>query len=127
MDYQKLDAALIAALVSAEPSAEKSWDPGDEMTRSDVPEPTFDVFIHTTHPLHADEAAYLTSLGVRGAAPRRRILTATLPAPAIAALSEAEWVRALRLSQALSLASPDNPLPVQPRDPDHPTRRPIHD
>jgi hypothetical protein len=78
---------------------------------------TFAVFIHTTHPLHADEARYLLNLGVRGAAPRRRILTATVSAPVIATLSEMAWVRALRLSQTRTLTPPVNPTASQPDQP----------
>ena len=134
MNYHKLDAALIAAMGSAQDvdAAEEAGGSVDIGGAEDfggardvgVAETagvagsrqahTFAVFIHTTHPLHDDEARYLVSLGVRGAAPRRRILTATLAAPAIEALSETAWVRALRLSQTRTLAPTNDATAATP-------------
>lgn len=144
MNYHKLDAALIAAMgsaqdvdVAAEAGGAKGVGGAKDMGGAediggarDVGATdtvgvagsrqarTYAVFIHTTHPLHDDEARYLVSLGVRSAVPRRRVITATLAAPAIEALSETAWVRALRLSQTRTLTPPANPMASQPNLPD---------
>jgi hypothetical protein len=92
MDYQKIDAALAAAL-------------------DDIQDPearVFEVFIHVAYPLSPDEAGYLQGLGVHGDTSGRQVLTATLSARAVAELSDQAWVRHLRLSRKLRLLNPDD-------------------
>jgi len=87
MDYQKIDAALAAAL-------------------NQVPDPearVLSVFIHTTHPPGGAEVTFLERLGVRVDPNGRQIFTATLSARAVAELSDQPWVRYLKLSRRLRL------------------------
>jgi hypothetical protein len=77
MDYKKLDAALAG-----------------ELERSG----SLTVFIHTTAPLKAEQAAELASVGV-SSQPGDRILTASLSAEAVAKLSDLSWIEQISLSQ----------------------------
>lgn len=87
MDHRKLDAALAAALE----------EPGDPAA------PELAVFVHTDHPLGAEETGLMDRLGVSGATPGRNVFTATLSRRAIDELSEQPWVQSLRLSRKLRL------------------------
>lgn len=87
MNYQKVDAALAAAL--------------DDI--QDPEERDLAVFIHTMHVPDNDEAALLEKLGVGGATGRRQVFTATLSARAVAELSDQPWVRYLKLSKPLRM------------------------
>lgn len=83
MDYQKLDADLIAKLDEA---------PSDE---------THSVFIHTAQAPGPAEESFLKELGHSGDITGREVFTATLSRSAIDKLSSQPWVRYLKLSQRL--------------------------
>jgi hypothetical protein len=92
MDYQKIDAALAAAL--------------DDVQNPETQ--VFEVFVHVAQPLTSDDTGYLQELGVRGDTRGRQVFTATLSARAVAELSDQPWVRHLRLSRDLRLLDPDD-------------------
>jgi hypothetical protein len=85
VNYQKIDAALAAAIADVENEDQAS----------------FGVFIETNSMLGDGEASLLKKFGVGGVAPDRKVFTANLSAPAIGELSERPWVRFIRLSQRL--------------------------
>ncbi len=87
MDYQKMDAALAAAL--------------DDVR--DPEERVLSVFIHTAHAPVDAEAAFLEDLGVGGVTGERRVFTATLSARAVAELSDQPWLRYMKLSRRLRI------------------------
>ncbi len=87
MDYQKMDAALAAAL--------------DEVR--DPEERALSVFIHTAHAPVDAEAAFLEDLGVGGVTGGRQVFTATLSARAVAELSDQPWLRYMKLSRRLRI------------------------
>jgi hypothetical protein len=91
MDYQKIDAALAAALKDVR----------------DPEERVLGVFIHVAPAFGPAEAAFLERLGVSGVTAGRQVFTATLSARAVAELSDQPWVQYLRLSRKLRLLSPD--------------------
>jgi len=84
MDYNKLDADLIARLAEA-PAGE------DEKPLS--------VFIHTTKAPGPDEEAFLKNLGHKGDIAGQELFTASLLPRAIDKLSSQPWVRYLKLSR----------------------------
>ena len=86
MDYQKLDADLIARLDEAP---------------SDANEKTHAVFIHTEQAPGPEAESLLKQLGVSGDITGRDVFTATLSPGAIDKLSSQPWVRYLKLSRAL--------------------------
>ena len=87
MDYQKIDAALAAAL--------------DEVR--DPEERAISVFIHTEHAPMDAEAAFLEDLGVGGVTGGRQVFTATLSPRAIGELSDQPWLRYMKLSRRLRI------------------------
>ena len=87
MDYQKIDAALAAAL-------EEIQDPKQQ---------AFAVFIRTVHAPNHTEAEFLEELGVRGVGGQRQVFTATLSAHAIGELSDQPWLQYVKLSRRLRL------------------------
>lgn len=87
MDYQKMDAALAAAL--------------DEV--GDPEERALSVFIHTSHAPQDAEADFLENLGVGGVTGGRQVFTATLSARAVAELSDQPWLQYMKLSRRLRL------------------------
>jgi hypothetical protein len=90
MNWQKFDASLASAL----------GDVGDP----DVPQ--FSVFIQTKEAPGPSESDYLEELGVSSGNKReRQVFVGTLSARAISRLSEQSWVRSVRLSRNLQLAS----------------------
>jgi hypothetical protein len=93
VEYRKLDAALSNAL--ANPA---------------IGVHSFTVFISFARPLSAPEADELRAQGIAGAAPDRRVITATLPHRIIEALSELPAVRSIKLS-GMSRPAVDGPGP----------------
>lgn len=87
MDYQKVDAALAAAMAELQ----------------DAEEPALSVFIHTAYAPRGAEVAFLEDLGVSGVTGTRQVFTATLSPRAVAELSEQPWLRYMRLSRRLRL------------------------
>lgn len=87
MDYQKIDAALAAAL--------------DEV--KDPEERAISVFIHTEYAPRDAEAAFLEDLGVGGVTGERQVFTATLSPRAIGELSDQPWLRYMKLSRKLRI------------------------
>ena len=91
MNWQKVDPSLASAVGSAE----------------DLDTPQFKIFVITVSGVGPSECAYLDKLGVR--APEKklnsRLFTAKVSARAIGGLSEQSWVRSLKLSQDLQLAT----------------------
>jgi len=87
MDYQKLDAALAAAL--------------DEV--GDPEERALSVFIHTAHAPADTEATFLEDIGVGGVTNERQVFTATLSARAVAELSDQPWLQYMKLSRRLRI------------------------
>lgn len=87
MDYQKIDAALAAAL--------------DEVKNPE--ERAISVFIHTEHAPGDAEAAFLKDLGVGGLTGGRQVFTATLSPRAIGELSDQPWLRYMKLSRKLRI------------------------
>lgn len=85
MDYQKMDAALAAAL--------------DDVR--DPEERALLVFIHTAHAPVDTEAAFLEDLGVGGVTGGRQVFTATLSPRAVAELSDQPWLQYMKLSRRL--------------------------
>jgi hypothetical protein len=94
MNYQKLDAALIAALEDMPESSARRWQ----------------VFVHTTRAPADEEAFLLERIGVTGSAGARRIFTATVSASDVAELSQQPWVQYMRLSRELDLKPGDEAL-----------------
>ncbi|WP_373526321.1 hypothetical protein [Nostoc sp.] len=89
MNYQKLDAALTAALNDVQ----------------NPEEPSLAVFIHTEPMLNSTPTAVLESLGISDVTSDKDIFTATLSLNAISHLSEQPWVKYLKLSQTLRLVN----------------------
>lgn len=87
MNYQKIDAALAAAL--------------DEVRDPD--ERALSVFIHTARAPVETEAALLEDLGVGVVTGEQRVFTATLSARAVAELSDQPWLRYMKLSRRLRI------------------------
>jgi hypothetical protein len=85
MNYQKLDAALSMAL--------------NEVKNPESP--SLAVFIHVQSISTAEATAILQRLGAGNVDGSYEIITATLSANGISALSEESWVKYLRLSQVL--------------------------
>ena len=85
MDYGKLDAGLRSALSRYENN------PGYRYT----------VFIHTAYPAGEKEIKFMQGWGIPKIKPGRKIITAALPAAAIAVLSDQPWVSVIRLSRTL--------------------------
>lgn len=85
MNYQKLDAALSAA-VSDRPHSD---------------EPSLEVSVRTLAPPDEDQRKELESHGVYGVSPRGRVFSARLSPRAVSSLSEKPWVRLLELAQEL--------------------------
>jgi hypothetical protein len=86
MDYNKLDADLIAQLGEAPVEAK---------------EKTLSVFVHTTKAPGPKEESFLRGLGHSGDVAGRELFTATLSPAAIDKLSSQPWVRYLKLSKQL--------------------------
>ena len=84
MDYNKLDADLIAQLGEVP---------------ADADEKPLSVFIHTTKAPGPDEEAFLKDLGHKGDIAGRELFTASLSPRAIDKLSSQPWVRYLKLSR----------------------------
>ena len=84
MDYNKLDADLIAHLAEAPAGAD---------------EKPLSVFIHTTKAPGPDEEAFLKNLGHKGDIAGQELFTASLLPRAIDKLSSQPWVRYLKLSR----------------------------
>lgn len=87
MDYQKIDAALVASLDNVQDQEERA----------------FSVFIHTTYPLGPSETAFLERLGISGVTEGKQVYTAMLSAHTVGELSDQPWVQSLRLSRKLRL------------------------
>jgi len=85
MDYNKLDADLIAKLDEA----------------PDADEKPLSVFIHTTKPPGPEEESFLRDIGHNGNIAGRELFTASLSPVAIDKLSSQPWVRYLKLSRQL--------------------------
>jgi hypothetical protein len=85
MDYGKLDAGLRVAMRSNE------GDPGYQYV----------VFIHTGSPPGTEEIQFLQDLGIPNIRPGKKIITATLTAESIGALSDQSFITAIRLSRTL--------------------------
>jgi hypothetical protein len=86
MDYNKLDAELIAQL-----------DEG----KADASEKPLSVFIHTTKAPGPEEESFLKGLGHSGDIAGREVFTAALSPGAIDKLSSQPWVRYVKLSRQL--------------------------
>jgi len=86
MDYNKLDADLIAQL-------------GE--TPADADEKPLSVFIHTTKAPGPEEESFLKKLGHRGDIAGRDLFTASLSPGAIDKLSSQPWVRYVKLSRQM--------------------------
>ncbi len=91
MDHGKLDAALMAALDAI------AWDGGEGESLS------LPVFVEVDADASEEERAVLTAMGVPPAATGHRLVTAHLSPRQIEELSDAPWVRQLRLSSRLRL------------------------
>ena len=87
MNYQKIDAALAAAL-------EETIDPQER---------SLAVFVFTTGGNNEEKAATLEDLGISSYYARRKIFTATLSPQGVENLTEEDWVRYLKLSRKLDL------------------------
>lgn len=85
MNYGKVDAALAGALGEI----------------ADLERPELTVFVHTTGAPTPDQADFLRQCGVPDAAMDRDVFTATVSAQAVRALTDAPWVRFVRLSRRL--------------------------
>jgi hypothetical protein len=85
MNFQKLDAALAAALSERRPAEQ-----------AELP-----VSVRTQAPPDAAQQKELEELGVYGASGKGRVFSAQLSPRAVAALSEKPWVRLLSLAQTL--------------------------
>jgi len=84
MNYDKLDAELIAELGEAPAGAD---------------EKPLSVFIHTTKAPGPEEESFLKDLGHEGDIAGRELFTASLLPHAIDKLSSQPWVRYLKLSR----------------------------
>ena len=84
MDYNKLDADLIAQL-------------GE--TPADADEKPLSVFIHTTKAPGPEEQSFLKALGHSGDITGRELFTASLSPGALDKLSSQSWVRYVKLSR----------------------------
>jgi len=91
MNFSKLDIALILALKKIQ----------------DQSRPCLVVFIHTELPIDSEAIALLEDFSVSGITAARDVFTATLSPNAVSQLSEQPWVKSLKLSQQLRLASGD--------------------
>jgi hypothetical protein len=87
MDYQKMDAALAAALAEVRDPEERA----------------LSVFIHTAHAPQDSEADFLEELGVGGVTGGRQVFTATLSPRAVEKLSDQPWLRYMKLSRRLRI------------------------
>ena len=87
MDYQKMDAALAAALAEVRDPEERA----------------LSVFIHTAHAPQDAEADFLEDLGVGGVTGGRQVFTATLSPRAVEELSDQPWLRYMKLSRRLRI------------------------
>jgi hypothetical protein len=90
VDYQKVDAALAAAV-------EEAPDPNER---------SLAVFIHADRALGVEERSVMERLGVSGGQAGARVVTATLSARAVEELTEQSWVRYVRLSQRMRPLEP---------------------
>jgi hypothetical protein len=90
MNYQKLDAALSAAMSSAAMSVEALSD-----------EPRFSVSVRTLAPPDLEQQRELASLGVYDVSSRGRVFSAQLSPSDVSALSHKPWIRLLSLAQEL--------------------------
>jgi hypothetical protein len=91
VDYQKVDAALAAAV-------QEATDPDDR---------SLSVFIHADRALSEEQRALMERLGVSGGQAGSRVVTATLSARAVEELTEQSWVQYMRLSQRMRPLGPD--------------------
>jgi hypothetical protein len=85
MDYSKLDAGLRADFQRYEAISDRMYP----------------VFIHTSAPVNEEHVRFLKELGVGNVKSGMKVMTATLPYPAISILSDQEWVSAIRLSRKM--------------------------
>jgi len=85
MDYNKMDAALSAAL--SDPTASST--------------PLLTVFIRTDGPLTPVQQAELRHLGVQGVESEHSVFSATLSPQTISSLTEKSWIRRLSLARQL--------------------------
>jgi len=85
MEYSKLDAGLRSAFQRYEA----------------ISDMVYPVFIHTSAPLIEEYVQFLRDLGVGNVKSGMKVVTATLPSPAIGIVSDQEWVTAIRLSRKL--------------------------
>jgi hypothetical protein len=85
VDYQKVDAALAAAMQEAPDPDERS----------------LVVFIHAERALSVEERSVVERLGVSGGQAGPGVVTATLSARAVEELTEQSWVRYVRLSRRM--------------------------
>jgi hypothetical protein len=92
VDYQKIDAALAAALENIQNPDERS----------------LDVFVFTTETSELssgdEKITVLNDLGINAYYANRRTFTATLSPIGVEILTEESWVRYLKLSRKLDLA-----------------------
>ena len=91
MNWQKVDPLLASALGDVE----------------DLDVPQFSVFVVTVGGVGPAECEFLDKLGIETAERKldSKLITVKLSARAIGGLSEQSWVRSLRLSRNLQLAS----------------------
>ncbi|MSR57212.1 MAG: hypothetical protein EXS05_06035 [Planctomycetaceae bacterium] len=88
LDYSRIDGPLALACEETHAS-----------------ERSLTVFVHTVEPPTDEQAKHLSVLGVSVPTRASRIFTATLSPSQIAALSNEPWVKRLKLSQRLKMAS----------------------
>jgi hypothetical protein len=88
MNYQKIDAAMAAALEECQGKEDMA----------------LEVFIHMIRPADEAMARFVRKLGISETIVGRSIVTGTLTVQEVDLLTEQPWVRFLRLSQRLRLS-----------------------